>query len=1465
MCKKLIYLISLTMLLIAAGSVRALTTVTTADGRGADTFVGNDSKSSPTATHGTATELECRYNGGDSRFRAAYLRFDLSDVGGDLSGATLTFEATYLKSTTGRVLDIYGLTDEALDLWNEGTTNYNNAPGMIPNPPTTLGNYAIDANLVLLGDITTPASGPPYPVRFSSNDVNLPLTSFLNADMNKLVTFVLINARGTSGVNCEDKVASKEHATYLKPSLTLPNAFPLRAYNPNPATGSIVPSTTSVLLQWQPGAYADKHKIYFGTSWTDVNDGSPSVYKGEQNRDVNSFNVSGLSQGINYYWRIDEVNSNAWAPAGSPWKGTIWNFKILPTIAWDPTPPDGAGLVAPKITLRWRAGSGAVSGHKVYLDTTNPPTTLRATLAPTSDPNWSPAKSGITLGLNTTYYWRIDEYNGGTTYTGSVWQFMTVPTALPDPNFVGWWRFDENANDSSGHWYNGTATSDLIPPILPAYIDDLKLYTGGREIRLAGNDYKQYVDLPIGTLISSLTNSTFALWVNVRARSSTLRWQKIFDFGTSTTNYVSLRPHESSSPPTHFEIKAGGVTNRVGWGKNTAGEGGSALPLNEWHHVAVTISDVNGAGKRTYKLYVDGQQVGINTQCTLTPSSTGVTTSNWLGKSIDLTIGGLYLTGYLDDFRIYDRELSQDEIVKMASPSEAWRPSPADGATDVEPTPTLSWKPGVNAAKHDVYFGGNFDDVNSATTSSPAAIYKGRQDPNKYPFTTELNWGQTYYWRIDEVNDPNFWRGSVWSFTVRNFLAVDDFEDYNNTSGNTIIWEKWIKGGGGMVGYPDPNYAELTIVHAGAQSMPLDYNNTKTPYYSEAARTFDTPQNWTGSGSNILKALSLWFRGYPASVGSFTESPVGTYTITASGADIWDVPDMRHPSRFHDEFHYAYKEITAAAYDPEIGADVVTIIAKVESITNTHASAKAGVMIRDSLDPNSTHGLMDVMYSAGDEFLWRLETSGDSDANVTSGITAPYWVKLVLDATPGRGNLRAYHSSDGIDWTRQVGVVQQISTMTLPRTSPIYVGLAVCAHNASATCTAVFSNVTITGTGVEGAWKHQDIGIKSNVASPLYVSLQDSDLNTAKVTYTDADGDPDANAVLNTAWQQWNIPLSDFAGVDPTKINKMTVGVGCGSADGTGTIYVDDIRLYVPRCMPDRLRSAVDFTGSDCTVDYQDLAILTNNWLISDYQVTPSSGWDPNTDPNLVGYYKFEGNFDDSSGEGNNGDPCNTGVTTITDPTRGKVASFDGIDDYFAITRLVQDDFTLTAWIKTDTAGAQAGTRAWQGSGLIWSDVSGSASDFILALLGTNLSFGTGPANQDTTSSGDVVTGQWVHVAVTRTRSSGRIEFFIDGILDTTAVHSNTGSLNANPEIHIGGNTVDSRYYTGLIDDVRIYSRVLSQGEVAYLAGKTTPFTQPLSVLLTNPAVNLYDDGTIDLRDYATFADEWLELLLWPQ
>jgi len=182
------------------------------------------------------------------------------------------------------------------------------------------------------------------------------------------------------------------------------------------------------------------------------------------------------------------------------------------------------------------------------------------------------------------------------------------------------------------------------------------------------------------------------------------------------------------------------------------------------------------------------------------------------------------------------------------------------------------------------------------------------------------------------------------------------------------------------------------------------------------------PHGWTGV--NI------------GATGQSSCEDAGTFTIVATGADIWGTTD---------EFMYTYKNLT--------GDGVIT--AKVDSITNTNIWAKSGVMIRESLAADSKHVDCHVTAGNGISFQLRSTTGGNTTSTIASGISAPYWVKLERI-----GNIfNAYHSPDGAAWT-QVG-----SGTTVSMASNVYIGLAVTSHVAGTYCTSMISDV-VTGGGI---------------------------------------------------------------------------------------------------------------------------------------------------------------------------------------------------------------------------------------------------------------------------------------------------------------------------------------------------------------------------------------------------------------
>ena len=134
--------------------------------------------------------------------------------------------------------------------------------------------------------------------------------------------------------------------------------------------------------------------------------------------------------------------------------------------------------------------------------------------------------------------------------------------------------------------------------------------------------------------------------------------------------------------------------------------------------------------------------------------------------------------------------------------------------------------------------------------------------------------------------------------------------------------------------------------------------------------------------------------------------------------------------------------------------------------------------------------------------------------------------------------------------------------------SNVYIGLAVTSHDAALTCQAVFSNVTTTGT-VGPQWTHQDVGIASNDAEPIYVAVSNSAGSPAVVV-----NDDPAAATIDT-WTEWVIPLSAFAdqGITLTNVDRIAIGLGTQGnmtvPGGSGKLFIDDIRLTKPTSEPE--------------------------------------------------------------------------------------------------------------------------------------------------------------------------------------------------------------------------------------------------------------------------------------------------------
>ncbi|MHC4144997.1 MAG: LamG domain-containing protein [Planctomycetota bacterium] len=671
-----------------------------------------------------------------------------------------------------------------------------------------------------------------------------------------------------------DEAAVYDHALSEDELMTLAKGakgLPL-ARGPNPTDGTML-TATWVTLSWRPGDFAVSHDVYMGENFDDVDNGTGDTFQGNQASTMFIAGFAGfaypegLVPGTTYYWRVDEVND---ADPNSPWKGNVWSLWIPPKKAYDAVPADGAQFVPADVTLEWTAGFNAKL-HNVYFgddfDTVNNATGGAAQTATGFVPG--------ALEPNKTYYWRVDEFDPPFTHKGDVLSFTTLPDVpITDPALMGWWTFEEGigatAVDWSGQGNHGTLIGN--PQWVPGY--------DGGALEFDGDNY---VDTGY---TENLAAWTIACWVKSPqapaggAASGPMHREQNYQFNWNHGD----------------EVYRGAAAMSVGGVWRAA----SYMPLqaNRWYYLAATYDG------SVFNAYRDGVLITSNTAASGAPNSE----SNSLKLGRHAASAGNFFTGTVDEARVYNRALTADEILQAmrGDTSVAWAPSPGNGAVvGINEALPLGWSAGDNAAQHDVYFGTDKDGVAGADASDATGLYRGRQSAATYNPAEGVEWGGgPYYWRVDESNtDGTISAGRLWTFSVADYLLVEDFEDFNDYPPDEI-WNTWIDGfgttnNGSTAGYADPDFAagehyvETSIIHGGAQSMPLFFDNNLK--FSEATMTLVSPRDWTEQGVGVL---SLWIRGDTANaaeriyvalngVAVYHDDPVAAQ---AAGWTEWRIP-----------------------------------------------------------------------------------------------------------------------------------------------------------------------------------------------------------------------------------------------------------------------------------------------------------------------------------------------------------------------------------------------------------------------------------------------------------------------------------------------------------------------------------------------------------------------------------------------
>jgi hypothetical protein len=856
----------------------------------------------------------------------------------------------------------------------------------------------------------------------------------------------------------------------------------------------------------------------------------------------------------------------------------------------------------------------------------------------------------------------------------------------------------------------------------------------------------------------------------------------------------------------------------------------SVTPVNDtaWHHLAVSVDRDNPTG---LTMYIDGVLDS-------TDDPTGFASVS-MAATQDYHIGSMnqnLLDGLLDELAIFNTALSAGEIQKVMKgirlrPELADDPNPADGAVEVPREVLLSWSPGESAATHDVYFGTIFSDVNEASRTNPMNVLLNQgQDANAYDLPDTLGFGQTYFWRVDEVTaqpGSTISKGDVWSFTIESFSVALDANSITAAAASSNKAEE------GPDNTIDGSGLDANDLHSTA-STDMWLSNITGPQPTWIRYEFDKP----------YKLDQMWVWNYNSSVESVVGFGIKEATIEYSVDGVaWTTLGTTH------EFAQGPGE---PDYAPNITVDLGGVAAKYVKIT---ANSNWGGIVNQyglsevrffyvpvsAREPNPALGATGIdvepvlswragreavkhqVYLSTDEqavidgsapvvtvttssytpsldlastYFWRVDEVNDAEVPTTwqgdvwSLSTQEY---LVVDDFESYNDIESGTQGSKLvyeTWIDGFGTTTNGSTIGYTEAyqpsmekTVVYDGkqsVPLFYDNTTASVSEVTTNVADLQAGQDWT-KHAIKGLTlrfygdlNNVPQQMYMKI-----NGDKITY---DGDPED--LTRARWQMWYVDPAS-AGVNLSNVTELTIGFErIGTLSGQGKILLDGIRLYC-----------------------YDRQLIT--------PVAPNSA-------GLTAHYEFEGTFDDSSGHNHTGVPA--GIVTFVAGKIGQAITLGGREDYVEIPDYsgvtgVQSR-TCGAWIKTTKGGAEilswgqnVASQKWvfrtDGTGGIRAEVNGGY------IVGAT----------------DLRNDSWHHVAAVfetdETPDVTDIKLYVDGMQEAVSAQL-AKAIDTAPDgtVRIGKSpwSGSTFYFEGLIDDVSIYDYALSPAEAASLAGRTQPF-----------------------------------------
>jgi phosphatidylserine/phosphatidylglycerophosphate/cardiolipin synthase-like enzyme/regulation of enolase protein 1 (concanavalin A-like superfamily) len=284
------------------------------------------------------------------------------------------------------------------------------------------------------------------------------------------------------------------------------------------------------------------------------------------------------------------------------------------------------------------------------------------------------------------------------------------------------------------------------------------------------------------------------------------------------------------------------------------------------------------------------------------------------------------------------------------------------------------------------------------------------------------------------------WNGGLWAHV---------YDVYFGTSSNPPLVAHDLALGPSQTGSDNKTYS-LPVLQAGTVYYWKIVSKTMAGVTATGLVWSFTTEGTSGGGGSLP---SPWVDADVGAVGASGSASFAdpTFTVTGAGDDVWGTADA---------FHFVYQTLDGDG----------TIVARVASVQNTAAWAKAGVMIRSSLSAGSAQAFMLVSAGKGVAFQRRLSNGATSLSTAGSASTAPRWVKL----TRSGDTIRAYESSNGTSWT-------QVGSNTFSMPGSVLIGLAVSSHVSGVTCTTTFDGVSVTASApppppLPSGWDDADVG-----------------------------------------------------------------------------------------------------------------------------------------------------------------------------------------------------------------------------------------------------------------------------------------------------------------------------------------------------------------------------------------------------